>query len=107
MNSSNSTTFSYADAGIGARSDAAPQSPCDSAYSRLCRAQDRLKDLIGSLHGNLAPVLRDAKPEQSPSNVTVVGESPQSEIHGRFLAAADRIEELAEHVELILSQVTV
>lgn len=85
----------------------APQSACDSAYGRLSRAQERLNDAIGSLHSNLAPVLRDTKPAEPASNVTAVDESPQSEIHGRFLTAARRTEELVERVERILSQVTV
>lgn len=84
------------------------QSPCDRAYERLVKAQNRLEEAMGELQRSLASVLReepDANEATKP--LTSVDESPQSEIHGQFLAGAQRAEAMVDGIERLMSRLTV
>lgn len=85
--------------------DARATSPCDSAYDDLRMAQDREAHLVSLLAQRLEPALRPHPPKAG--GVVLNGlPAPQSEIHGRFMAAAERSTLLSNELNDLLDRLT-
>lgn len=104
MNSSqsSSSTFNYT-----APLDVAPKSgsPCEQAYDTLLALQDEQATLVAQLAGRLSDVLRSVPPDEA--NTNNVSEAPQSEMHGRFMAAAARARTINRALDGLMQRITV
>lgn len=81
-------------------------SPCDDAYAALADAQANEEGAINALLSRLGVVLRDPQPE-APNPATDAAPAPQSEMHGRLLAATSRARNNADELRRAIDRLTI
>ena len=90
---------------VGTNGPQRDKSPCEVAACLANEQAVRLFDALNRLSARLAPVSRAAPETDKPQ--TMVGECPQSQLHGELLGARDKLAAAAGMVERMESLLTV
>ena len=90
---------------VGTNGPQRDKSPCEVAACLANEQADRLFDALNRLSARLAPVSRTVP--ETEKDRAMVGECPQSQLHGELLAARDRLAAAAGMVERMESLLTV
>ena len=90
---------------VGTNGPQRDKSPCEVAVCLANEQADRLFDALNRLSTRLVPVSRDAP--ETDNTKAMVGECPQSQLHGELLGARDKLAAAAGKVERMESLLTI
>jgi hypothetical protein len=99
---------SNANAGYAGANEAIPVSPCDDAYHKLVEASEEHERLLDGLIDRLNPAMRAAPPpnDSKPGPVAAT-DMVHSELHGRLLGTAKRVQQQNTAQREVLGRLTI